>query len=300
MEGAFFDLSARSKLRVTGQDRHRYLNGQITNDLGKATATNAIEACVLNAKGKIDAHLFVHADAESFLVDAEPELASALQARLERYVIADDVVVENVTTQLSILHAIGADVPDLPVLGTRVVANRLGVNGFDVWIEASMHDQLFETLAAIVPFASEEEAEVLRIEHGVPRWGRELTNDILPPEANLESRAIDYEKGCYIGQEVVSRMKMSGQRAKKLIGLTSDVPMDAGMRLFQIGDDAKEVGWITSARRSKRLAKEIALGYVKRPFPPNKLKVDARDANDISRATVRAEIVDLPFIRRDN
>ena len=94
-------------------------------------------------------------------------------------------------------------------------------------------------------------------------------------------------------------MKMSGQRAKKLVGFTSDLPMTAGMKLFQIGADPKEVGWITSATRSKRFGKEIALGYVKRPFPPNKFKLDARDADDAMRAAVRVEIVDLPFVRAD-
>ena len=87
----FFDLSGRVKLRMTGADRVRFLNGQITNDLRKVTETNAVEACVLTAKGKIDAHLFVHADAESFVLDADPAQRSALQARLERYIIADEV-----------------------------------------------------------------------------------------------------------------------------------------------------------------------------------------------------------------
>ncbi|MEY2545260.1 MAG: tRNA-modifying protein YgfZ [Verrucomicrobiota bacterium] len=299
-EGAFFDLSARIKLRVRGQDRHRYLNGQLTNDLGKASEASAMEACVLNAKGKMDAHVFVHEDGESFLIDAEPELRSTLQPRLERYVIADDVQLEDVTARLSILHVIGAEIPNLEVLGHRVAANRFGMSGFDVWIEGDMHDQLFETLAALAPFASEEAAETLRIEQGVPRWGRELTNEILPPEAGLETSAIDYEKGCYIGQEVISRMKMSGQRAKKLVGFVSEVPIEPGMKLFQIGGDAKEVGWITSATRSKRFGKEIALGYIKRPFLPDKFKLDARDPGEMTRPSVRVEIVDLPFGRENN
>jgi len=103
----FFDLSPRVKLRITGADRVRFLNGQITNDIRKATEKNAIEACVLNAKGKVDAHLFVHQDGESFLIDADSAIQSALQPRLERYVIADDVVIDDVTSQLSILHVIG-------------------------------------------------------------------------------------------------------------------------------------------------------------------------------------------------
>ncbi|MBV9618803.1 MAG: hypothetical protein JO201_06285, partial [Verrucomicrobia bacterium] len=77
-ERTFFDLSAGAKLRVSGSNRVRFLNGQITNDVRKATETSAVEACVLNAKGKMDAHLFVHADGDSFLVDADPALESTL------------------------------------------------------------------------------------------------------------------------------------------------------------------------------------------------------------------------------
>src|SRR5260370_40214497 len=102
LDRAFFDLSARVKLRVSGIDRLRFLNGQLTNDIRKATETNALQACVLNAKGKMDAHLFVHAQAESFLLDADPALQSTLQTRLERYVIADDVQIEDVTARFSI------------------------------------------------------------------------------------------------------------------------------------------------------------------------------------------------------
>src|SRR5205807_2383828 len=112
----FFDLSSRVKLRVTGADRLRFLNGQLTNDVRKASEARAIEACVLNAKGKMDAHLFVHADGDSFLLDAHSALEPSLQSRLERYIIADDVQIENVTTQLSIFHLLGEAVPELPPL----------------------------------------------------------------------------------------------------------------------------------------------------------------------------------------
>src|SRR5690242_18817869 len=98
----FFDLSARVKLRVSGADRLRFLNGQLTNDVRKATETNAVEACVLNAKGKMEAHLFVHAKEDLFLLDADPALRSSLPARLERYIIADDVQIEDVSGRLSI------------------------------------------------------------------------------------------------------------------------------------------------------------------------------------------------------
>ena len=82
-----------------------------------------------------------------------------------------------------------------------------------------------------------ESAEVFRIEQGVPVWGAELTEDIIPVEANLEECCIDYGKGCYIGQEVISRMKMSGQRNKTLCGLVAsdDVAFRPGMKVYPAG-----------------------------------------------------------------
>src|SRR5260370_16579630 len=111
-------------------------------------------------------------------------------------------------------------------------------------------------------------AEILRIEYGIPRWGCELTEEIIRIEANLEERTVDYEKGCYIGQEVISRIKMSGQTNKRLCGLISlhDAPLLPGMKLARASDKGKEAGWITTAARSERVGKEIALGYVKRGF----------------------------------
>lgn len=247
----------------------------------------------------MDAHVFVTADGDSFLVDAEPELRTTLKARIERYIIADDVECDEVTAQLSIFHVVGGDSLDLGGDKRVVAINRFGVEGRDVWATDAQHDALFESLTKHVPVCDGEQLETFRIEQGIPRWGHELTPEILPPEANLEARAIDYDKGCYVGQEVISRMKMSGQRAKKLVGLIGDVPLESGMKLFQIGEEAKEIGWITSAARSKRFGREIALGYVKRPFPPNKFKLDARDSSDVSRRSARVEIVDLPFHLED-
>src|SRR5437899_4439607 len=105
-------------------------------------------------------------------------------------------------------------------------------------------------LAAEYRALVESNMEVLRIENGIPRWGRELTPEIIPPEANLAARAIDYEKGCYIGQEVISRMKMSGQTRQRLCGLTSEKALIQGMELRT---GTKVVGRITSTVFSERM-----------------------------------------------
>ena len=128
---AFLDLSERAKFQITGTDRVRFLNGQITNDLRKATEKVAIEACVLNAKGKMNAHIFVSALAECFSVDAEQELRETLRTRLERYVIADDVQIEDVTDQFSLFHVLSEESPTLDH-GRIVSVRRFAEQGCDV------------------------------------------------------------------------------------------------------------------------------------------------------------------------
>ena len=292
---AFFqDLSARAKLRITGADRFRFLNGQITNDLRKASETAAMEACVLNAKGKLNAQIFIGVLGETFLIDAEPELRETLRARLERYVIADDVQIEDVTDEFSLLHVFTEE-PPAPDSGRIVSARRFAATGWDIWSNSARHDVVRHELASAYLFIDSATADVMRIEQGLPRWGRELTDEIIPIEANLEQRTIDYEKGCYIGQEVISRIKMSGQTNKRLCGLISlnNMPLQPGMKLVAPSASGKEAGWITSATRSPRLGKEIALGYVKRGFNSPGTNLEAVSVD--SPPPVPVQVMPLPF-----
>jgi folate-binding protein YgfZ len=291
----FLDLSARAKFRITGADRFRFLNGQITNDLRKASDTVAIEACVLNAKGKLNAHIFIGALGESFLVDTEPELREPLQARLERYVIADDVQIEDLTDEFSLFHVLTDKSPLLE--RNRIVSvRRFATSGWDIWSDSPRHDVVRDELSSASAFIDSDAAEVIRIEQGIPRWGRELTGEVIPIEANLEQRTIDYQKGCYIGQEVISRMKMSGQTNKRLCGLISldDTPLQREMKLASPSMPEKQSGWITSATRSERLGKEIGLGYVKRGFNDVGTKLDALTPNASN--AIPVEVVPLPFL----
>jgi folate-binding protein YgfZ len=296
---SFLDLSARAKFRITGTDRFRFLSGQITNDLRKTSETTAIEACVLNAKGKMNAHIFVCALAESFLMDAEPTLREKLGARLERYVIADDVQIEDVTDQFSLFHVLARKSPT-PEYGRIVSARRFAEPGWDIWSETTRRDVLWQQVSSAFAFLDSAAAEVMRIEEGIPRWRCELTEEIIPIEANLEHGTIDYQKGCYIGQEVISRIKMSGQTNKRLCGLISlnDVPLQPGMKLAAPSTAGKEVGWITSATRSERLDKQIALGYVKRGFNNVGTRLDLlvqADSGMQKPDAISVEVVPLPF-----
>jgi folate-binding protein YgfZ len=299
-QASFLDLSGRAKFRISGADRFRFLNGQITNDLRNAGETVAIEACILNAKGKTDAHTFVAALGDSFLVDAEPNLREKLRARLERYVIADDVEIEDVTDQFSLFHVLSEESPS--VEDGRIVSVRRFVEaGRDVWSDAKHHDLIWQQLSSQFAVLDSAAAEVMRIEQGIPRSSYELTEEIIPIEANLEQRTIDYQKGCYIGQEVISRMKMSGQTNKRLCGMISvdDIPLQPGMKLAAPSTAGKEVGWITSATRSERLGKQIALGYVKRGFNSVGTKLDAllpADSGTQKLDAISVELVPLPFL----
>lgn len=296
----FFDLSSRAKLRVTGEDAFRFLNGQISNDLRKATRDSAIQASILNAKGKLNAIVFVSADSDSsFMLDSDPEMREELPPRLERYIIADDVQVEDVTDRFGIFHVAGqADLPAFPPSARTVQSNRYGRPGLDIWCERLEGDRISQQLSSI-SFCNEACEERLRVELGIPRWGRELTNEIIPTEANLEANAIDYAKGCYIGQEVISRIKTSGQTNKRLCGLVSlsGEPLQPGMRLTTDGDERKEAGWITSAVRSQRLNQEIALGYLKRGFGSVglRLRTLSPEKPDCT-VSVPVEVVVLPFL----
>jgi folate-binding protein YgfZ len=297
-QNAFLDFSGRTKLRVTGNDRLRFLNGQVTNDVRKAGEAVAVEACVLNAKGKMNAHIFVSAAPDCFWLDADRELREALPVRLERYVIADDVQIENVTDRLSVFHVLSRAAPNLS--DCRIVSlRRFAEPGWDIWADAAAHEDVSRQLSSTFDHLDPATAEIMRIEEGIPRWGRELTEEIIPIEANLEERTVDYEKGCYIGQEVISRIKMSGQTNKRLCGLISldGVPLQAGMRLASAPEKGKEAGWITSATRSEKIGKEIALGYVKRGFNNPGGKLDAlAPENSGAVAAIPVEVVPLPFL----
>jgi folate-binding protein YgfZ len=242
----------------------------------------------------MNAQIFIAALGEAFLIDAEPELRETLRARLERYVIADDVQIEDVTDEFSLFHVF-TEAPPTAEFSRIVSARRLATTGWDIWSDPLRHDSVRNQLASAYLFIDSATADVMRIEQGLPRWGRELTDEIIPIEANLEQRTIDYEKGCYIGQEVISRIKMSGQTNKRLCGLISlnNMPLQPGMKLVAPSASGKEAGWITSATRSLRLGKEIALGYVKRGFNNPATNLEALSLDPVG--AIPVEVISLPF-----
>ena len=257
----FSDLTNRTKLKLSGDDRARYLNGQTTNDITKACATSALYSLVTNAKGKIEADIFVSSlpNEPAFLIDAPVEVREELFARLDRYIIADDAELEDLTESFELVHVLGAKPEAIGESNWVREANRFGLPGFDV-----LGPRGASLTTQFAPELRDDQIETLRIRHGIAKWGAELSSNTLPQEAKLENRAIDFHKGCYVGQEVISRIKSVGRVNRELVTMVAideKAKVHPGMKLFVGGN---EVGVVTSAVFCEDLRQIIALGYAKR------------------------------------
>jgi folate-binding protein YgfZ len=247
-------LSPRALWRLTGPDAPRYLNGQVTNDVTRLADGQACYAAVCTAKGRMEGDVSIALHAGEFYLDANPVLRESLGARLEKYLIADDAVLEEVSDLWSLRHVFGATPPPAPEAGFVVAYARFGVPGHDVWVagrDAAIAGQTVEP----------DVLETVRLEHGIPRWGAELTTATLPPEAGPHLlAAISYTKGCYVGQETIARLKSVGRVIRSLVFLKSDSAAfpAPGTKLIHAGH---EVGVVTSSGYSPRLEQGIALGY---------------------------------------
>jgi tRNA-modifying protein YgfZ len=288
------DLSNRAKLRVTGADRVRFLNGQLTNDLSDAKPGQTTYACVLTAKGKLCGDLFVTPIEDAFLLDCHPALRETLAARLEKYAIADDVQFSDQTDEFGLFHTLATKLPDA-ILPEGIVsrANRFGVEGYDLLVPVTLQGVVSQLLKENVlqPGA----VETFRIERGIPEWGHELNENVIPNEAGLDQRAVSYTKGCYVGQEVISRLKSLGHINRKLCGvqLIEGSVLASGQKL--INDSAQQTGFVTSAARSEQLGAWIGLAYVKRNFdqPGSRYNLQNPDNSDLIGT---AELRSLPII----
>ncbi|RBP47289.1 aminomethyltransferase/hypothetical protein [Roseimicrobium gellanilyticum] len=277
-QGGAADLSARAKFALAGADRVRYLNGQVTNEVRGASPAAAIYACVTNAKGRIEGDVFIHASADPgslLLLDAEEGLREHLGARLERYIVADDVELRDVTEDWRLWHFFGpaaeaARQLPLPTGSARLDVTRLGAVGVDVWVPAS---GVGLALPPDVQTVAPETWEALRILKGVPRWPQEINNDAFPQEAGLEGRAMSFTKGCYIGQEILSRIKLTGKMPRRLVrvdfgALPADTPAHGTnavpWTLFDSSQEPpKAVGQMTSITHHPVLDRPVGLAYVR-------------------------------------
>lgn len=231
MSRGYFEVTGRCRIRVSGADAQRYLNGQLSNDVRKLEPGQAMRACVLTIKGKLVADPYVWRDGEAFILEAHADLVEPLLARLERYIVADDVVLEPLPDFTPSYHLIGTLEPEAL---TTLTINRLGIPGYDV-----------SEIPSQLPLLSPEETERVRILHAMPVWGNELDENVLPAEAGLDTLAVDFHKGCYVGQEVISRIESIGRVKRQLSVLQTRPVLTIGTELFLSETDAL-VGKVTS------------------------------------------------------
>ncbi len=276
---AWLDLSARGKIKLTGEDSARLLHAMTTNHIQQLTPGSGCYAFFLNDKGRILADANVLCFADHFLLDIEPETREMLYGHLDRYIIADDVTLEDgtaATTTLAlegpesaaVLQRAGAPAPGADYATAAwnnwLVArlNSTGSEGFFVFAPVEDKDKVIAALEAAGAVAAGAEAfRVVRLEHGKPRYGEDITDRFLAQEAN-QPQALNFNKGCYLGQEIVERVRSRGQVHRILmpLQLNTRTPPEPGSKL-QIGEAI--AAEITSAAYSPALGRVAALGYVR-------------------------------------
>ena len=314
------DRSHRGKLRLTGKDRVDFLNGLVTNDIKALQSGGGLYTALTTAKAKMLSDCRVYCLPDALMLDLEPEMVEKVTQHLDRYIIASDVTIENLSDSWGLLTLIGPTAPailaqltsqaappekehsiiSLIFEGFKLLVSRnefTGEAGYDLFIPNNGLETLWGHLHQIgaehgLQPVGLEALDSLRVEAGIPRYGVDMDESHFPMEAGIEKRAISYTKGCYIGQETIARADTYGRMNRRLIGLelSGEAPPSKGTTVTAPGDPAKNIGLITSAVKSPTLGKVIALAYIHRDFTQSLSKAMIGDQS--------AHVVDLPFYSR--
>lgn len=311
------DLSCIGKVRLTGKDRVRFLNGMVTNDVKALAEGHGMWALMLTPKGRVAAGMRVFAWPDALLLETEPEMAEAVTRTLDRYVIADQVEVKDVGEKEGILSLYGpaaagvveamagasltdwrplehrqTRIGDIPV---RVVApDEAGATGIEVWAPNDRLRQVWDAVwdagrgAGVRPVGAAA-LEVLRIEAGIPRYGLDMDESYLALEPDFR-QAISFVKGCYIGQEYVARIAHRGHLNRRRVGLRL-AGHEAPPPGAKVSRDGAEVGRITSSAFSPGLQACVAMAYLRTGSDEPGTKVTV----DVDGTPVEAEVVAMPF-----
>ncbi|HEX7331799.1 MAG TPA: glycine cleavage T C-terminal barrel domain-containing protein [Pyrinomonadaceae bacterium] len=306
------DLSERGRIRVSGSEAVMFLNGLITNDMKTLVAHRWMPAAFPTVQGRlIGAVRVIRAADPRFLIDTDAASHEGVLKTISRFTMAGDFYVTDVTAQTSMFSVQGkqaaavsekvlrAGLYDLPrnyvveivwqnSYVTILRATNTSEDGFDIVVDADKAAELRQALeeAGAQP-VSEEIREILRVEAGIPRFGRDMDETNIVTETNLDD-AVSFTKGCYVGQEIIVRIKHRGHVAKKLTGLRfeTDRQIEPGA-LLKAGE--KEIGRVTSTAVSPRLG-SIGLGYVRHEYLDAGPKVLVDDE-------ISATVTELPFVR---
>lgn len=316
------DLSHRGKVRVTGDDRVKWLQSIISNDILPLKPGQGRYSSFLTHKGKMLTYFRLYMQTDALMLEDVGEIGETTFQSLRKFLLyGTKAKMENCAESWGLLlvsgpkapyvmqSAFGVDVTDLKPIdfvtaqigGSHALVLRTEETG-EVDIEILLPAaSLLPTWTALLEAGSKygikpvgtHAREALRMEAGIPKAGADLNEEIVPPEANLEDKAFSLTKGCYPGQEVVARMDTYGSVRRHLVGLVlkdGAIP-PKGAKLFS-GD--REVGWISSAGYSPQLNKVIAFGFPLRDFS----KPDTALSIEIDGKKYDATVTALPFYTR--
>ena len=283
---AIFTLPGRTQIEITGTDRASFLHNFCTNHIKGLAVGQGCEAFLVNIKGRILFSVLVYAGPDSLWIETEAGQSAALLAHLDRYIITEDVQLIDRTQELSqvdlcgeraealIAQTLSVDWNSIPKPGQTVVNGVMvrrhsfgptpGVSLVGAASEiAALHEQL---VAAGAVAGSTELWEALRIEAGTPRSGVDLTEDHLAQEANRTKLAINFNKGCYLGQEPIARIDALGHVNRLLCGVITDEPaqLPAGTEVFAKLDATAPSGTLTSTSVWPESGRAIGLGTIRR------------------------------------
>jgi aminomethyltransferase len=300
------DLSQNGKLELGGPDRGRFLQGMVSNEVLALAPGQGCRASMLTVKGKLLGDLRIWIEESLALVETDQAASAAIKDALEKHIIMDDVQVADRTAELgevalwgegvaaALGGALGVALDGLPLHGHRAAGGARAFADHDFGAASfrliAPPGEIARIVAAIgAAPVGDEEAEILRIEAGEPRYGRDMGPDHLPIESRLD-QTISFTKGCYLGQEVIVRATQQGRINRKLVGLALDGgrAAAAGARLSGPGRD--EAGSVTSSAVSPRFG-AIALGYVHRTLWAPGTELALHEGEGTRRAVVR----ELPF-----
>lgn len=254
------DLSSRGRIRITGEDRARLLHAMTTNHIQQMKPGDGLYAFFLNAQGRILADVYVLCFDNHFLLDTEPDSRKPIMEHLDRYIIADDVTLEDVTEETFCFGVEGPKATEtagragLPAphhhfshvragAFTVAAASATGTYGVRVYGALAQRDEVLNLLeGAGALAASSEDAECVRIENFVPKYGCDITESTLPQETQ-QAHALHFQKGCYLGQEIVERIRSRGHVNKLLMGFRAEgsVAPQSGAKLMLEGNPSGEV-----------------------------------------------------------
>jgi folate-binding protein YgfZ len=274
------DLSSRGRIRVTGEDRARLLHAMTTNHVQQMKPGDGIYAFFLNAQGRILADAYVLCFEDHFLLDTGAETRKPVYGHLDRYIIADDVALEDVTEQTFCFGLEGPKATDVAAkcglaaphhrfahvrAGDFCVAaiSATGAHGVRIYGAGGSRDEAVTTIeAAGAIAASAEDAEAARIEHFVPKYGCDITEHTLPQETQ-QMHGLHFQKGCYLGQEIVERIRSRGHVNRLLMGFRMDSRTEAPPAGTKLMLEGKGAGEVTSSTVSGSAV--FGLAYVRVP-----------------------------------